>query len=144
MNDRVSPARRPGAVSVLGGPTTVIDIGGLRLVADPTFDDPGDHGYLTKTAGPAVGEDALGPVDAVLVSHDLHPDNLDTRGRAFALASPLVLTGPAAARRLGTPAQGLPAWESVTLPRPSGAPSPSTPSPPSTGPTTVSATSRGM
>ncbi|MET9879424.1 MBL fold metallo-hydrolase [Actinacidiphila glaucinigra] len=120
MNDRVSPARRPGAVSVLGGPTTVLDIGGLRLVADPTFDGPGDHGYLTKTAGPAVGEDALGPVDAVLVSHDLHPDNLDTRGRAFALGSPLVLTGPAAARRLGAPARGVPAWESVALPRPSG------------------------
>ncbi|MFF7212947.1 MBL fold metallo-hydrolase [Streptomyces sp. NPDC008238] len=120
MNDRVSPVRRPEGISVLGGPTAVIDVGGLRLVSDPTFDDPGDHGYLTKTAGPAVGEDALGPVDAVLVSHDLHPDNLDTRGRAFALGSPLVLTGPAAARRLGPPAEGLPAWESVSLPRPSG------------------------
>ncbi|WP_431946790.1 MBL fold metallo-hydrolase [Actinacidiphila sp. bgisy167] len=120
MNDRVTPARHPGAVSVLGGPTTVIDIGGLRLVADPTFDDPGEHGYLTKTAGPAAAEDDLGRVDAVLVSHDLHPDNLDTRGRAFALGTPLVLTGPAAARRLGPPAQALPLWESVEIPRPSG------------------------
>ena len=27
---------------------------GLRIVSDPTFDDPGPHGYLAKTAGPAV------------------------------------------------------------------------------------------
>ncbi len=66
---------------VVGGPTTVLDVGGLRIVSDPTFDDLGPHGYLTKTAGPAVAEDQLGPVDLVLVSHDNHPDNLDDRGR---------------------------------------------------------------
>ena len=55
---------------VVGGPTTVLDLGGLRIVSDPTFDAPGPHGYLTKTAGPAVAEDQLGPVDLVLVSHD--------------------------------------------------------------------------
>ena len=33
---------------VVGGPTTVLDLGGLRIVSDPTFDDPGPHGYLTK------------------------------------------------------------------------------------------------
>ena len=27
---------------------------------------PGPHGYLTKTVGPAVTEDQLGPVDLVL------------------------------------------------------------------------------
>ena len=66
---------------VVGGPTTVLDVGGLRIVSDPTFDDPGPHGYLTKTAGPVVPEDQLGPVDLVLVSHDNHPDNLDDRDR---------------------------------------------------------------
>ena len=81
---------------VVGGPTTVLDVGGLRIVSDPTFDDPGPHGYLTKTAGPVVTEDQLGPVDLVLVSHDNHPDNLDDRGRALALAAPLVLTAGAA------------------------------------------------
>ena len=77
---------------VVGGPTTVLDLGGLRIVSDPTFDAPGPHGYLTKTVGPAVAEDQLGPLDLVLVSHDNHPDNLDDRGRALALAAPLVLT----------------------------------------------------
>jgi L-ascorbate metabolism protein UlaG (beta-lactamase superfamily) len=73
---------------VVGGPTAVLDLGGLRIVSDPTFDAPGPHGYLTKTAGPAVKPDELGSVDLVLVSHDNHPDNLDDRGRALALAAP--------------------------------------------------------
>src|SRR5215469_16895108 len=83
---------------VVGGPTTVLDLGGLRIVSDPTFDAPGAHGYLIKTAGPAVTDDQLGPVDLVLVSHDNHPDNLDDRGRALALAAPLVLTTPQRSR----------------------------------------------
>ncbi|OBK51646.1 MBL fold metallo-hydrolase [Mycobacterium sp. 1081908.1] len=107
--------RRDCAITVLGGPTTVIDIAGHRIVMDPTFDPPGEHAYLTKLAGPAVGADALGAVDAVLISHDQHPDNLDDDGRAMALAAPLVLTNPGAAARLGPPAVGVPAWESYEL-----------------------------
>ena len=42
---------------VVGGPTAVLDLGGLRIVSDPTFDAPGPHGYLTKTSGPAVADD---------------------------------------------------------------------------------------
>ena len=105
---------------VVGGPTTVLDLGGLRIVSDPTFDAPGPHGYLTKTAGPAVAEDQLGPVDLVLVSHDNHPDNLDDRGRALALAAPLVLTTRSGARRLGQPAIGLAPWTGHTVQRPGG------------------------
>ena len=108
--------RRELAISVVGGPTTVIDIAGRRIVMDPTFDEPGEHGYLTKTAGPAVIADALGPVDAVLISHDEHPDNLDDGGRRMALASPLVLTHPGAAGRLGPPAVGVAPWESFDVP----------------------------
>jgi L-ascorbate metabolism protein UlaG (beta-lactamase superfamily) len=112
--------RQECAATVLGGPTTVLDLGGLRIVSDPTFDAPGPHGYLTKTAGPAVTEDQLGPVDLVLVSHDNHPDNLDDRGRALALAAPLVLTTRSGAARLGAPAIGLAPWTSHTVPRPDG------------------------
>jgi L-ascorbate metabolism protein UlaG (beta-lactamase superfamily) len=105
---------------VVGGPTTVLDLGGLRVVSDPTFDAPGPQGYLTKTAGPAVADDELGPVDLVLVSHDNHPDNLDDRGRALALAAPLVLTTGSGARRLGPPAVALAPWTSHAVPRPDG------------------------
>ena len=105
---------------VVGGPTTVLDLGGLRIVSDPTFDAPGPHGYLTKTAGPAVEPDELGPVDLVLVSHDNHPDNLDDRGRALALAAPLVLTTRGGAGRLGHPAIGLAPWTSHAVDPPDG------------------------
>jgi L-ascorbate metabolism protein UlaG (beta-lactamase superfamily) len=115
MGDLVTEARRPCAVSVLGGPTTVVDIGGLRIVMDPTFDPPGRHAYLTKTAGPAIEAAALGSVDVVLVSHDDHPDNLDDAGRALALSAPRVLTNPGAAQRLGPRAHGLPPWQAIEL-----------------------------
>jgi L-ascorbate metabolism protein UlaG (beta-lactamase superfamily) len=105
---------------VVGGPTVLLDLGGLRIVSDPTFDAPGPHGYLSKTAGPAVSEDRLGPIDLVLISHDNHPDNLDDRGRALALGTRLVLTTSSGAGRLGGPATGLTPWTSHTVPRPDG------------------------
>jgi hypothetical protein len=111
----VDANRQPLGISVLGGPTTVVDLGGWRFVIDPTFDDPGEHGYLTKTAGPAIDPSALGSVDAVLISHDEHLDNLDAQGRRFALAAPRILTNPGAAQRLGPRAQGLAQWESIDL-----------------------------
>jgi L-ascorbate metabolism protein UlaG (beta-lactamase superfamily) len=68
-------------VRLVGGPTAVIELGGVRLLTDPTFDPPGDHPIgdrvLTKTSGPALPAEDLGRVDAVLLSHDQHPDNLD-------------------------------------------------------------------
>ncbi|MEV6860553.1 MBL fold metallo-hydrolase [Streptosporangium subroseum] len=120
MTYRIGPARQKCAITVLGGPTTVIDIGGLRIVADPTFDDPGPKTPLIKLAGPAASEADVGAVDAVLVSHDLHPDNLDERGHAFALAAPVLLTGPVTAQRLGPPAVGLASWTTHELPRADG------------------------
>jgi L-ascorbate metabolism protein UlaG (beta-lactamase superfamily) len=73
----------------IGGPTTLIELGGWRLLSDPTFDAPGRRysfgwGALTrKLAGPAVAADALGRIDAVLLSHEHHDDNLDPAGRAL-------------------------------------------------------------
>ncbi|MGJ6965863.1 hypothetical protein ACSDR0_28540 [Streptosporangium sp. G11] len=51
MSDQELP-RQDCAATVLAGPTTVIDAGGLRVVVDPTFDDPGPHGYLTVLTDP--------------------------------------------------------------------------------------------
>ncbi len=59
--DRV--AIHPMAVRVhyLGGPTAVLEIGGVRLITDPTFDPPGDYHVgeltLTKTLGSALTPD---------------------------------------------------------------------------------------
>lgn len=103
-------------MSVIGGPTTVIDCGGWRFVIDPTFDEPGPAGHLTKTAGPAVRPEDLGNVDVVLISHDEHLDNLDEAGRRFALSGPQIVTHPDAARRLGGRSVGLEPWQSFALP----------------------------
>ena len=113
--ESVTDARRRCAVSVLGGPTVVVDVAGHRLVMDPTFDPPGPHAHLTKTAGPTVEAAALGAVDVVLVSHDQHLDNFDDAGRAMASAVPRILTSPGAAERLGPAAVGLPPWHTVEL-----------------------------
>lgn len=116
MDELVDHRRRELAFSVLGGPTTVIDISGIRVVIDPTFESPGQKGYLTKTANPAVPSAALGEIDVVLISHDEHPDNLDEEGRRVALGAPLVLTHPRAAARLGPNARGLEPWQTIDLP----------------------------
>lgn len=109
-HEAVTPERVPFGVAVLGGPTTLVDIAGYRVLVDPTFDPPGDHGYLHKTAPPAVPAETLGAVDVVLVSHDQHPDNLDDAGRDLALRAPVLLTTPTSAARLGAPARGMPTW----------------------------------
>jgi hypothetical protein len=35
---------------VVGGPTVVLDLGGLRIVSDPTFDDHGTWIPLSSSA----------------------------------------------------------------------------------------------
>lgn len=113
-------------VRVIGGPTAVLELGGLRLLTDPTFDLPGVYPIgsraLVKTTRPAMRPADIGPVDAVLLSHDQHADNLDTAGRAFLPEARVVLTTPAAAERLGGNARALLPWETVELRRPDGRP----------------------
>jgi L-ascorbate metabolism protein UlaG (beta-lactamase superfamily) len=111
------------AITYVGGPTAVLELAGFRLVVDPTFDPPGEYPIgarqLTKLAGPAIGPDAIGPVDAVLLSHDQHPDNLDHAGREYLATVPLVLSTNSAAERLGAPGTGpvmaLPNWTDTEL-----------------------------
>ena len=124
MSDATAtPAQVP--VRVLGGPTALIEYGGLRFLTDPTFDAPGEYPLgggrsLTKTAPSAADPADLGPVDAVLLSHDQHPDNLDAAGRALLAEVPVVLTTRSAAARLGGTTRGLAPWDAVDLPRPGG------------------------
>lgn len=112
-------------VRVLGGPTVLIEYGGLRFLTDPTFDAPGDYQrpgrpLLTKTAPSAAQPADLGTIDVVLLSHDEHADNLDDSGRALLAGVPLTLTTPDGSRRLGEGTRGLADWESVGLDRPGG------------------------
>jgi len=112
-------------LTYVGGPTALIEWGGLRLLTDPTF-DPAGRAYetpvytLRKTIGPAIDPDALGRFDVVLLSHDHHFDNLDLAGRALLERAPRVLTTTAGAGRLGGTAVGLEPWAGLELRRPDG------------------------
>jgi L-ascorbate metabolism protein UlaG (beta-lactamase superfamily) len=117
----IDATRHPFAIGVVGGPTVVIDYGRTRFVTDPTFDDPRDYGTMAKLTPPAVAAADLGAVDAVLLSHDDHNDNLDIAGRQWATTVPRLYTGPGAAGRLGSPAVGLATWERAELGRADGA-----------------------
>ena len=105
----------------VGGPTALIEVEGWRLLTDPTFDPAGGKykfGWGTgseKLADPSVTPEELGRVDAVLLSHDHHEDNLDAAGRAFLTSADEVLTTVPGARRLGGAARGLANWDTTTL-----------------------------
>ncbi len=99
----------------------LIQFGGWRLLTDPTFDAPGQQynfGWGTgsvKLAGPAVAASDLRPIDAVLLTHDHHDDNLDPGGRAFLPSADAVLTTVSGSKRLGSVARGLEPWATTVL-----------------------------
>jgi L-ascorbate metabolism protein UlaG (beta-lactamase superfamily) len=106
-------------ITLIGGPTALIDIGGLRFLTDPTFDAPGEyqlpHVKLKKLIGPALTADQVGDVDVVLLSHDQHSDNLDNSGRDYLSRAKRVLTTKAGAKRLGAHAEGFDPWEATEV-----------------------------
>jgi L-ascorbate metabolism protein UlaG (beta-lactamase superfamily) len=117
-------AAPPVRITHIGGATTLIEVAGWRLLTDPTFDPPGgkySFGWgasSRKTAGPAIPASEVGRIDAVLLSHDHHGDNLDTAGRALLGSAPAIITTVAGARRLGGSARGLAPWASTELSAP--------------------------
>ena len=66
----------------------LLEIGKVRILTDPIFNRgeeefrvaPGV--YFTRKRGPSLEASAVGPLDAVLLSHPHHADNLDESGRA--------------------------------------------------------------
>jgi L-ascorbate metabolism protein UlaG (beta-lactamase superfamily) len=115
------------AITYVGGPTALLEAAGLRLLTDPTFDPAGrkyNFGWGTssrKLQGPALSPEQLGRIDAVLLSHDQHDDNLDRAGRAMLPSAGTVITTPAGNQRLNGNSLGLAPWSSTTLRAPGGA-----------------------
>ncbi|HKU61860.1 MAG TPA: MBL fold metallo-hydrolase [Gemmatimonadales bacterium] len=114
------------SLSYVGGPTALIEWSGARLLTDPTLDPAGTE-YATpaytlrKTMGPALGADALLPLDAVLLSHDHHFDNLDHAGRRLLSQAGRVFTTTEGAARIGRE-PGLAPWQTASLDTSSGTP----------------------
>ncbi|KAM7183637.1 Zn-dependent hydrolase of the beta-lactamase [Rhypophila sp. PSN 637] len=94
---------------------------GINFLTDPVFCPAGtqwDMGIavLTKPTSPALSVAEMPPIDAVLLSHEDHPDNLDEAGRML-LDARRVLTTPDGARKLAPRpgVRGLQPWEKVDL-----------------------------
>lgn len=106
-------------LTLVGGPTVLIETAGMRLLTDPTFDPPGRYPEaavpLEKTVGPALSRQEIGTLDAVLLSHDQHLDNLDRSGRAILPTATVTFTTRAGAARLGGNAVGLAPFETRIL-----------------------------
>jgi len=106
-------------ITLIGGSTALIEVAGFRLLTDPTFDPPGEyklpHVTLKKTSYPALTAEKVGPVDAVLLSHDQHADNFDHAGKTYAMQAPRLFTTVTGAERLGGNAEGLALGDSKTL-----------------------------
>src|SRR6266540_1469468 len=108
-------------ITHIGTATLLLEIGPIRSLTDPVFDSPGGKyyfGYGThskKLTSPAMRPEDIGKVDAILLSHDQHEDNLDRSGRAFLPNARQVLTTTAGAKRLNGHAVGLKSWQSTAI-----------------------------
>lgn len=111
----------------IGGPTVLIEVDGWRLLTDPTFDPAGGRyafgwgSSSTKLTGPSLPVSEVGAVDAVLLTHDHHGDNLDVAGRSMLSSAGTVVTTVSGARRLGSvrglgAVRGLAAGATTVLP----------------------------
>ena len=112
-------------ITHIGGPTVLIEVGGWRLLTDPDVRPARGSKYIfgwgtgsLKLAGPAIAAADLAPIDAVLLTHDHHDDNLDPAGRALLPSAGVVVTTVSGARRLGGDARGLEPWETTVLEAP--------------------------
>jgi L-ascorbate metabolism protein UlaG (beta-lactamase superfamily) len=108
-------------ITYIGGPTAVLEYAGKRFITDPTFDGPGSYPEpgeppLVKIAGPAIPRAEIGPIDAVLLSHHAHKDNLDYEGlELIATGIPTLSTPDAASDLFGGSVIGLDSWETYQL-----------------------------
>ena len=106
-------------VTYVGGPTVILEIGGLRLMTDPTLDPAGTMFRINEKPAYQKLEDpaatAIGDIDIVLLSHDQHGDNLDNAGRELIKTVPKIITTKIGAERLKGNAIGLAPWESIVV-----------------------------
>ena len=81
----------------LGGPTLLLEVAGWRILTDPTFDPPGRRYRFgwgtssTKVSAPSMAVTDVGAVDAILLTHDQHADNLDDAGRLVLAQAPMLM-----------------------------------------------------
>ncbi|OCK73909.1 putative Zn-dependent hydrolases of the beta-lactamase protein [Lepidopterella palustris CBS 459.81] len=111
----------PFSITYIGTATAIFHLDGISLLTDPVFSPANtkwDMGVvvLNNTESAALKVEDLPPFDAVLLSHEDHPDNLDDPGRLL-LNGRHVFTTLDGAKNLGyrPGVRGLRPWETVVL-----------------------------
>jgi L-ascorbate metabolism protein UlaG (beta-lactamase superfamily) len=108
-------------ITHVGTATALIDIDGVIFLTDPYFSPAGTSWngqaiVLTHDHDPALKLEDMPPIDAILLSHEDHPDNLDVLGRRL-LDGRKVLTTVDGAKKLAPRpgVVGLSPWQEVEL-----------------------------
>jgi L-ascorbate metabolism protein UlaG (beta-lactamase superfamily) len=103
----------------------LIEIGGFKILTDPTLDNSGKyyhHGFgaiSKKTESPILDQISLNEIDLILLSHPQHKDNFDTKGRALARSVPLILSTKKIERAYSN-GKGLQPWDNYEIKIPNG------------------------
>ncbi|KAJ5381223.1 beta-lactamase superfamily domain-containing protein [Penicillium cataractarum] len=107
-------------VTHIGTATAVLEVNGINFLTDPFFSPAGtfwDRGrvVLKVTENPALRLDQLPVIDAVLLSHEDHPDNLDELGRQLLDGRHVFTTVDGGNNLRPRPAvYGMKPWEEIT------------------------------
>lgn len=107
----------------IGGPTAIIEIGGLRFMTDPTLDPAGGTYHSGSLIHEKIKDPAnvdIGRIDIVLLSHDQHFDNLDNAGRLLLQKVGRTYTTLVGSERLNGTSVGLTTWQTETVTAPDG------------------------
>ncbi|KAG9085829.1 hypothetical protein FRC06_003433 [Ceratobasidium sp. 370] len=108
-------------MTFIGTATAILNIDGVRFITDPAFDEAGTEYErpnitLKVLTGPALQLHDLPAIDAVLLSHEHHPDNLDLSGRALLEGRTVVTTADGARNLSPRPSvHAVRPWETITL-----------------------------
>ncbi len=100
----------------------LLEIGSVRILTDPVFDTgveeyrAGPGAWFTRSEGPALTPDEVRNLDAVLLSHPHHSDNLDETGRRITANAREVITALEEVRAFPERRiTGLRAWSKTTI-----------------------------
>lgn len=108
-------------VTHIGTATAILEINGVNFLTDPFFSPAGSSWEVGRrvtlkvTEDPALRLDQLPVIDAVLLSHEDHPDNLDELGRRLLDGRRVFTTVDGGKNLAPRPAvHGMNPWEEIT------------------------------
>ncbi len=99
----------------------LLEIDSVRILTDPVLDGGfkryrlGPAAWATRYVGPALNPDQIPPLDAVLLSHSHHLDNLDEGGMAVVRRAKQVITGSVGGLGKQVKALTLAPWQETTI-----------------------------